>query len=355
MTTKPNILDFFDPHNLEHLAAYAHLSKTGQWDQKFWDKHFKDTDMGFGPGWHIALEAKLASCWLQSKALEEDHYQAQGPTPTVELTQRLYQALYGMLNMVCGVLAEPQLNHEHCGATIRRALEPARKALAEYEQGGAPTFAPCAHGRTVQFCTECLTEALGNFHEAYAGLDSEALLQAISGAQTSGKANLKPLARVVNLSPDDEQRTPGLTSNSEHVTCQGVICPKCGSGNIDQRRDMGHESGIAWHDMVCLACSFMWSDTYALVGYNEEDPDELREEDIKKYGVDGLTLKPRPGQYRARELGFVDPHTPSAYRILVHDDGGLAVLTNDADDGGRVWTNCEKDREAVQDCLNQLL
>ena len=30
-----NILDWFDPHNIEHLKAYRHMENTGRWPEDF--------------------------------------------------------------------------------------------------------------------------------------------------------------------------------------------------------------------------------------------------------------------------------------------------------------------------------
>lgn len=45
-------------------------------------------------------------------------------------------ALQGLLSMVSNVLTDSQLDHDHCGATIRNAIEPTRAAIAQAKAAG---------------------------------------------------------------------------------------------------------------------------------------------------------------------------------------------------------------------------
>lgn len=48
----------------------------------------------------------------------------------------LLAALEGLLSMVSNVLTDSQLDHDHCGATIRNAINPTRKAIAQAKAAG---------------------------------------------------------------------------------------------------------------------------------------------------------------------------------------------------------------------------
>lgn len=57
-----DIVEYFDPLNLEHLDAYAHLAKTGQWPDGFATDII--TKQEYNPVWQVKLVAKIADCWL---------------------------------------------------------------------------------------------------------------------------------------------------------------------------------------------------------------------------------------------------------------------------------------------------
>lgn len=54
------IIDFFDPHNQEHIEAYAHLCFVGVWPE--W---FVLDEVTFPQMWTVLLANKLADCWVQ--------------------------------------------------------------------------------------------------------------------------------------------------------------------------------------------------------------------------------------------------------------------------------------------------
>ena len=62
-----NIIEWFDPHNKEHLKAYKHLEDTGAWP-----KGFVPRDIIFTTSWMASLNRKMADCWVNHKLEESD-------------------------------------------------------------------------------------------------------------------------------------------------------------------------------------------------------------------------------------------------------------------------------------------
>jgi hypothetical protein len=56
------LVDWFDPHNQEHLKAWKHLTQEGVWPEGFIPE-----GMSINPYWIIQITAKLADCWLNEK------------------------------------------------------------------------------------------------------------------------------------------------------------------------------------------------------------------------------------------------------------------------------------------------
>lgn len=54
-----SIIDYFNPFNIEHIEAYTHLLKTGQWPVDFWSD-----DIELPSGWQISIMNKLANVWV---------------------------------------------------------------------------------------------------------------------------------------------------------------------------------------------------------------------------------------------------------------------------------------------------
>ena len=57
-----DIVDWFDPENMDHLKAYLHLQKTGTWPEGF----IPDNIIR-GSGWAVTLMAKMTDRWLKLK------------------------------------------------------------------------------------------------------------------------------------------------------------------------------------------------------------------------------------------------------------------------------------------------
>lgn len=55
-----NLLDWFDPDNIEHLKAYAELERTG-----IWPVGFIPEDIKFPTSWHMMLNSILASKYVE--------------------------------------------------------------------------------------------------------------------------------------------------------------------------------------------------------------------------------------------------------------------------------------------------
>ena len=54
-----SIYDFFNPHSLDHIVAYKHLSDTGSWPAGFIPGGTQ-----FPSGWHFMVLAKMADAWV---------------------------------------------------------------------------------------------------------------------------------------------------------------------------------------------------------------------------------------------------------------------------------------------------
>ena len=65
---KQNLVDFFDPENIDHIRAYDDLHSTGKWPTWFWNKI---KDMEISPNWNVMIMAKLADAWIEFKIYEE--------------------------------------------------------------------------------------------------------------------------------------------------------------------------------------------------------------------------------------------------------------------------------------------
>ena len=54
-----NFCDWFDIHNKEHLVAYYHLSRTGNWP-----KNFIPNNIHFEANWHFIILSRMADEYL---------------------------------------------------------------------------------------------------------------------------------------------------------------------------------------------------------------------------------------------------------------------------------------------------
>jgi hypothetical protein len=61
-STKKSFCEWFDPHNKDHIRAYAHLQKTGTWPEGF-----KPERIYMETGWQGILAFKLANTWIEYK------------------------------------------------------------------------------------------------------------------------------------------------------------------------------------------------------------------------------------------------------------------------------------------------
>jgi hypothetical protein len=62
-----SIVDWFNPHNLEHLQAYKDLNKTGVWPKAFWDKIAEIDHLEMTTGWQVAIACKIADAFVKEK------------------------------------------------------------------------------------------------------------------------------------------------------------------------------------------------------------------------------------------------------------------------------------------------
>ena len=54
-----NILDFFNPIDIDHLKAYQHLQSTGMWPEGFIPER-----VDFSPNWQMLLQSRMADLWV---------------------------------------------------------------------------------------------------------------------------------------------------------------------------------------------------------------------------------------------------------------------------------------------------
>lgn len=54
-----NFCEWFDPQNIEHVKAYAHLQNTGVWPEGF-----KPEKIYMEIGWQGIITSKLANAWI---------------------------------------------------------------------------------------------------------------------------------------------------------------------------------------------------------------------------------------------------------------------------------------------------
>ena len=54
-----NLIEWFDPYNRDHVAAYRHLQTTG-----FWPEGFIPPGMEIPTYWNISVIGKLADAWI---------------------------------------------------------------------------------------------------------------------------------------------------------------------------------------------------------------------------------------------------------------------------------------------------
>lgn len=69
---KINIVEWFDPYNIDHIRAYRYLEKNGMWEVGFIPDNIEFTD-----GWQIAILSKLTNAYLKnfSNFMEKNIFQ----------------------------------------------------------------------------------------------------------------------------------------------------------------------------------------------------------------------------------------------------------------------------------------
>lgn len=59
-----NLVDFFDPHNIEHIRAYKHLMETGKWPLDF---AIEASGHPTTQLWQVEIVNKMANAWVEMK------------------------------------------------------------------------------------------------------------------------------------------------------------------------------------------------------------------------------------------------------------------------------------------------
>lgn len=57
-----------------------------------------------------------------------------------------------------------------------------------------------------------------------------------------------------------------LKSSKQHAASGGNECPKCGSVDIESS-GLEADGPIAWAEVTCQECGFVYQEEYRLVGY----------------------------------------------------------------------------------------
>lgn len=60
MAKRKSIIDFFDPHDLQHIKAYSALVDSG-----VWPIGFVPVGTRFPSGWHSLLAFKITDAWME--------------------------------------------------------------------------------------------------------------------------------------------------------------------------------------------------------------------------------------------------------------------------------------------------
>ena len=61
-----SIVDWFDIHDREHLQAWSHLCKTGQWPEGFIPE---GKGLRYDALWQVHITEKMANAWVDAHAL----------------------------------------------------------------------------------------------------------------------------------------------------------------------------------------------------------------------------------------------------------------------------------------------
>ena len=64
-----SIVDWFNPHNMEHLQAYKDLCKTGVFPESFWDKIAEIDHLEMTNTWQVAIACKIADAFVNEKLI----------------------------------------------------------------------------------------------------------------------------------------------------------------------------------------------------------------------------------------------------------------------------------------------
>jgi hypothetical protein len=80
-----DILEFFNPLDINHLRAYNHLQKSGTWPADFidWD------NIKFPPNWHMLLQAKMADLWVGTNIFMHDMKPSEKPDGLINMDRLL--------------------------------------------------------------------------------------------------------------------------------------------------------------------------------------------------------------------------------------------------------------------------
>ena len=62
------IIEWFDIKNIDHIRAYEHMAKTGQWP-----KGFVPDDIEFVTNWNILIMSKMADEYVRGFIWNEDY------------------------------------------------------------------------------------------------------------------------------------------------------------------------------------------------------------------------------------------------------------------------------------------
>lgn len=61
-----SIVDYFDPHDSDHIVAYDELRTNGSWPEWFY-KEIKSNNLSLPSNWHFEITCKMADAWIDRK------------------------------------------------------------------------------------------------------------------------------------------------------------------------------------------------------------------------------------------------------------------------------------------------
>jgi len=59
-----NIVEYFNPHDINHIRAYQHLQHGGTWPTQFY-ANLKENGIDLPANWQLDLAVKMSNAWIE--------------------------------------------------------------------------------------------------------------------------------------------------------------------------------------------------------------------------------------------------------------------------------------------------